>query len=99
MSKIKVIEDPAIEAIHATDTSKLASKVVIHRRDRQDLQLQVDYPKGDPTNPMTWEDTVDKFNSSALGGWNEATTSKLIALIDNLEKIPDFQVALAKVIK
>lgn len=99
MSKIKVIEDPAIEAIHATDTSKLASKVVIHRRDRQDLQLQVDYPKGDPTNPMTWEDTVDKFNSLALGVCNEATTSELIALIDNLEKIPDFQVALAKVIK
>ncbi|MEG1914588.1 MAG: MmgE/PrpD family protein [Acidaminococcaceae bacterium] len=95
MQKITVIEDPALEAVHTADPSKLASLVVVHCVDGRLLSLQVDYPKGDPQNPMTWDESVAKFMSLATGVYGEAKAQKLCHLVATLEECPDFATALA----
>ena len=53
MQRIEVIRDEAMEQLHAADASKLASRVEIQLQNGQTLTMQVDYPKGDPENPLT----------------------------------------------
>ena len=90
MVRTEVIKDDAMQAVYAADASKLASKVIIYCKDGRVLEMQVDYPKGDPPNPMTWEDTVAKFMSLVTPIYGEAKAEKLCALIDNLDDSSDF---------
>jgi len=99
MKQIKIIKDPEIEALHARDSSKLASKVVIYCLDGRTLEMQVDYPKGDPPNPMLWRDSVEKFLSLTVPIYGEIKAEKFCNLIDNLEQVEDFSKALSKIMK
>jgi 2-methylcitrate dehydratase PrpD len=99
MKHITIIQDPEIEAVHARDSSKLASKVVFHCKDGRTLEMQVDYPKGDSPNPMTWEDSVEKFRHLTVPVYGEMKAEKLLNLIDNLEQFEDFSKAINKIVK
>lgn len=96
MAKTKVVRDPAIEAVHAADPAKLASKLVVRCKDGRVLEMQVDFPKGDPPNPMIWDESVAKFMSLAVPVYGEAKAAKLCKLIETLENSKDFAVDLAK---
>ena len=94
MQHVEIIKDPAIEAIFAQDPAKLATKVEIVTKTGQGYSMLVEYPKGDPPNPMTWEDTVEKFRSLVQPVYGTVRTEKLVTLIDGLEQYPDFDAAL-----
>ena len=97
MAKTKVMRDAAIEAVHAADAAKLASKLIVRCKDGRVLELQVDFPKGDPPNPMSWDESVAKFyvfGCSCLRRRKKA--AKLCGLIDNLEASADFAADLAE---
>lgn len=96
MAKTKVVRDAAIEAVHAADPAKLASRLIVRCKDSRVLSLQVDFPKGDPPNPMTWEDSVAKFMSLVTPVYGAAKAAKLCALIDKLDTYDDFSAALAE---
>lgn len=99
MQHINIIEDPEIEAVHAIDSSRLASKVVLHCRDGRTLEMQVDYPKGDPPNPMTWEDSIAKFMSLTVPVYGEEKAEKFCNMIATLEQVGDFSKAISKIAK
>lgn len=86
----------AIEAVHLADAAKLASKLIVRCKDGRVLELQVDFPKGDPPNPMSWDESVAKFMSLAAPVYGEEKTAKLCGLIDNLEASADFAADLAE---
>ena len=65
-------------------------------KDGRVLELQVDFPKGDPPNPMSWDESVAKFMSLAAPVYGEEKTAKLCGLIDNLEASADFAADLAE---
>lgn len=96
MAKTKVIRDDAIEAVIAADPARLASKLIIRCKDGRVLEMQVDFPKGDPPNPMTWEESVAKFTSLAVPVYGENKAAKLCKLIGTLETSTDFAADLAK---
>lgn len=96
MAKIKVVRDAAIEAVHAADASKLASKLIVRCKNGRVLEMQVDYPKGDPPNPVSWEESVDKFMSLAVSIYGVEKATRLCGLIDNLETSDDFAADLAR---
>jgi len=54
----------------------------------------VEYPKGDPPNPMTWEEITDKFMSLAEPCYGKTAAEKLCALVDRIEEVSDFDAAL-----
>ena len=61
MDKISVVKDEKQEKLNRENPAKLASKIIIKMKDGAKYQMQVDYPKGDPDNPMTWEESKAKF--------------------------------------
>jgi 2-methylcitrate dehydratase PrpD len=95
MSRTEVILDTEMEKVHDENPAKLASKVVLVLKDGRILERQVDFPKGDPDNPLTWNEAKEKFMHLAVPVYGEAKAEKLCKLIEHLEKCEDFSVDLA----
>ena len=96
MSRTKVIRDAAIEKIHQEDASKLASRLEIVCKDGTVHSMKVDYPKGDPDNPVTWEEAKAKFMHLAVPVYGQQQAGKLCSLIENLEECEDLAQGLAQ---
>lgn len=90
MHNVKIIKDQAIENIFLADPTKLATKVEIVNTAGDIFSLLVEYPKGDPPNPMTWAESVDKFTNLVTPVYGEDRAAKLVNLIDKLEASSDF---------
>lgn len=96
MSRTKVIRDAAIEKIHREDASKLASRLEVVCKDGTVHSMKVDYPKGDPDNPVTWEEAKAKFMHLAVPVYGQQQAGKLCSLIENLEECEDLAQGLAQ---
>ena len=99
MQRIEVIRDEAMEQLHTADASKLASRVEIQLHNGQTLTMQVDYPKGDPENPLTWEELCAKFMSLAVPVYGEAKALRLQNWVASLEQCSDVAQALDACLK
>lgn len=99
MKKIKVVEDADIENIFLQDSSKLASKVIIHCTDGRVLEKLVEYPKGDPANTVSWDESVDKFMTLALDVYSEKQAQELVNLIGNAESTENFAARILAITK
>lgn len=79
--KVKVVEN---EELSALVPKKRASILNIKMKDGTTLSHRVDYPKGEPENPLTDEELIQKFNSLAMAsGLSEENCSKVIELINH----------------
>lgn len=96
MSRTKVIRDVAIEKIHQEDASKLASRLEVVCKDGTVHSMKVDYPKGDPDNPVTWEEAKAKFMHLAVPVYGQQQAGNLCSLIENLEECEDLAQGLAQ---
>ena len=63
--KVTVLED---EELTALCPEKRASILTIHLSDGKTLIKRVDYPKGEPENPLTKEELEEKFRELAMYG-------------------------------
>lgn len=78
--KVKVVEN---EELTAWVPKKRASILNIVMKDGSTLSHRVDYPKGEPENPLSDEELIQKFNSLAIAsGLSEETCNKVIELIN-----------------
>jgi 2-methylcitrate dehydratase PrpD len=49
-------------------------------------KAQVDYPRGEPENPMSLEEIINKFLSlSMYGGKNQTESYQIIEKVNNIE--------------
>lgn len=92
--KVKVVEN---EELSALVPKKRASILNITMKDGTTLSHRVDYPKGEPENPLTDEELIQKFYSLALAsGLSKENCNKVIELINQ----PSFCInALLKLLK
>lgn len=60
MQKVRCVED---EELDRTYPRQWRASVEIETVDGRRFRTNVDYPKGDPENPLTWDELIDKFNS------------------------------------
>ena len=51
----------------------------------------VEYPKGDPENPLSWEELIEKFHEMSGGTYKREQRLKIIDQVRGLERIDDFQ--------
>lgn len=78
--KVKVVEN---EELSSLVPKKRASILNITMKDGTTLSHRVDYPKGEPENPLTDEELIQKFNSLAVAsGLSEENCNKVIELIN-----------------
>ena len=63
--------------------------VIVTMKDGTQHTSHVDYPKGDPENPVNWEETVEKFRFMSGYHSGRVEQDKIIELVSNLEKLQD----------
>ncbi len=84
LQKVEVVADPEIEKVFPALQRVI---VDIMSTDGRAFAKQLDYPKGDPRNPLTDQELEEKFAALAEGVLSSRAQQKLKDAIWNLEKI------------
>lgn len=84
LPKVEVVADPAIEAVFPK-LQRVA--VTITTTDGRSFDAQLDYPKGDPRNPLTDLEVEAKFDALAEPVLDAATRRRLKDAVWNLEDV------------
>ena len=82
LRKVEVVADPEIEKVFPALQRVL---VKITAADGRSFSKQLDYPKGDPRNPLTDQEVEEKFAALAEGLLSAGAQQKLKDAIWNLE--------------
>lgn len=82
----KIKGEPSLE-FEAMFPAKQPSRVVITTNDGRSFEEYLEYPKGDPREPMTLNDLENKFNSLAKGVLSEARLAEVKDLIFDCDKV------------
>ena len=84
LKKIEVVADPEIEKVFPA-----LQRVIVNITTKDGLMLtqKLDYPKGDPRNPLTDTEIEEKFAALAEGVLSKSAQQKLKDAIWNLEKV------------
>ncbi len=71
------------------------SRVTITLRSGAEMSAEVEYPKGDPRNPMSWTEVVSKFRGLADGVLAASSVDRIADLVSRLESLPDVAMLIA----
>jgi 2-methylcitrate dehydratase len=84
LQKVEVVADPEIEK-----TFPALQRVIVHidTRDGRSFNKQLDFPKGDPRNPLTDAEIEEKFSALAEGVLTSAAQKKVKDAVWNLEHV------------
>jgi 2-methylcitrate dehydratase len=82
LKKVEVVADPEIEKVFPA-----LQRVIVNitTKDGQTFSKQLDFPKGDPRNPLSDAEIEEKFRALAEGVLTKKAQDKLIAAIWDLE--------------
>jgi len=86
LPKVKVIADPEIEAVFP-ELQRV--RVVIRTTDGREFTKELDYPKGDPRNPLTNDEISAKFKALADGIATAEDVERMQAAINRTETYDD----------
>jgi len=84
LRKVEVVADPEIEKVFPTLQRVI---VQIQTTDGRSFSKQLDYPKGDPRNPLTDKELEEKFSALAEGVLSSAAQTRVKDAIWNLERV------------
>lgn len=84
LKKVEVMADPEIERVFPALQRAI---VQIRTTDGRELSKQVDYPKGDPRNPLADREVEEKFAALAEDVLSKGAQSKVIDAVWGLEKL------------
>lgn len=78
MKKVVLVKDPQIEA---SFPKEWPARVVIELETGECFEKFVRYPKGDPENPLTWDELAGKFRALAGAALSEHRCEEIIAAV------------------
>jgi len=84
LNKVEVVADPDIEAVFPELQRVIVS---IKTTDGEEFTNQLDYPKGDPRNPLTDQEIEGKFDALAAPVLSDSARARLKDAVWNLEKL------------
>lgn len=84
LNKVVVVADPEIEAVFP-ELQRV--KVKVTTTDGKEFEKQLDYPKGDPRNPLTDTEIEDKFDALATPVLSDDARKRLKEAVWNLEDL------------
>jgi 2-methylcitrate dehydratase len=84
LQKVEVVADPEIEKVFPA-----LQRVIVHidTRDGRSFNKQLDFPKGDPRNPLTDADIEEKFAALADGVLTSVAKQRVQDAVWNLEHV------------
>jgi len=86
MTKIRCIKDPDIEKDFP---KKWAAVAKIETTTGKQYAANIDYPKGDPENPFSWEELIAKFQNLISPVYPEPRQIQIIEKVRSLDQIRD----------
>ena len=86
MERVFCVEDPKLEKDYP---QKWPATAEIKTKDGRTFSTRIDYPKGDPENPLSWEELIEKFNNLSERIYSKGRRNKIIKKIQQLEKEKD----------
>ncbi|MFZ0733564.1 MAG: MmgE/PrpD family protein [Candidatus Sulfotelmatobacter sp.] len=84
LNKVEVVADPEIEKVFPA-----LQRVIVHidTTDGRSFDKQLDYPKGDPRNPLTDQEIEEKFTALAEGVLSSSAQKRVKDAVWNLERV------------
>ena len=89
MGKISCVKDSELEKEFP---KKWPATVKLLTKDGKAYSTRIDFPKGDPENPLTWDELIDKFRNLVSPVFFEAKQNEIIERVRSLEKEQDLKV-------
>jgi 2-methylcitrate dehydratase PrpD len=87
IKRVSFYVDPEAER---AGLDKMTSIVKIHLKDGKVIAGRADVAKGNPANPMSYDEVADKFRGCAeFAKWPKAKAEAVIAAVKALETAPD----------
>lgn len=84
MQKVRYEFDPEAEKVYP---QKYPSTVIVTLKDGRKIKSYIEYPKGDPENPVTEQEIIDKFRVLASSNFESKKVEKIIETVLNLEQL------------
>jgi 2-methylcitrate dehydratase len=84
LRKVEVVADPEIEKVFPALQRVIVN---INTTDGRSFHKQLDYPKGDPRNPLTDQEVEEKFSALAEGVLSSAAQKRVKEAVWNLERV------------
>jgi 2-methylcitrate dehydratase PrpD len=85
MSRVSCVADPELDKVYPR---KWPASVEIITKAGEKLSARIDYPKGDPENPLSWEELIQKFNRLSAPVFSEGRRAEIISRVRSLEAEP-----------
>jgi len=86
MDRVQCVTDPALDA----QTPKLfPAWAEVRTTDGRTMRSELTYPKGDPENPVTWDEMRTKFNLLSASVISSQRQQEIMSAIDSLDQLDD----------
>lgn len=83
MRRVRCVADAELEKDFPR---KWPARVKIFTTRGQEFSVKIDFPKGDPENPLTWEELMVKFRELVQPVYSNDRTTQIIETIKTLER-------------
>ena len=88
MRKVECVIDPELER---TFPKQWRATAEILTEDDKRYSTTVEYPKGDPENPLSWEEMIERFHDLSGQIMKKEQRLKIIAEVQKLDGIKDMR--------
>ena len=88
MVRVDCYKDESLDVMYP---AKWPAEAIIETTDGKTLTSRMEYPKGDPENPLSWQDIQDKFLNMVSTVFSAKQANNIIGCVENLEKIDDIR--------
>lgn len=83
MDRVYCIEDPKLEVDYP---QKWPAEAEIRTKGGKTFSTRIDYPKGDPENPLSWDELTEKFHHLSKEVYSKERRGKIVKKTRRLEK-------------
>jgi 2-methylcitrate dehydratase PrpD len=86
MRRIRCTEDPSIEGEFP---KKWQAAATLRTKSGKVFSARVEYPKGDPENPLTWDELIEKFKGLAAPVFDSEHMDRIVGRVRALDQVDD----------
>ena len=88
MEKVDCVKNPELDKVYP---KHWPATVEIKTKDGKIFSIRLEYPKGDPENPLTWDELIEKFNGLASTVYSKERRVKMIEQTKNIDNIKNLK--------
>ena len=88
MKKVVCVKNPELDKLYP---KYWPASAIIKTKDGKEYATQLKSPKGDPENPLTWDELIEKFNSLTSKIYPKPLREKIVQQVRNFENIKEIK--------